>query len=100
MQIQVLGTGCTTCKNLFEITKEAVQELNIECKVEYITDINKIIEMGILTPPVLAVNGKAVMNGFTKDIERIKELIANSKDNPDDNKVEDTDGCNCRSGCC
>ncbi len=87
MQIQVLGTGCTTCKNLFEITKKAVQELNIECEVEYITDINKIIEMGIMTSPVLAVNGKVVMNGSTKDIERIKELITSTSNNMGDREV-------------
>lgn len=100
MQIQVLGTGCTTCKNLFEITKKAVQELSIDCEVEYITDINKIIEMGIMTSPVLAVNGKAIMNGFTKDIERIKELISATKEDEDNKPAKDIDGCSCGSDCC
>lgn len=87
MKIQVLGTGCTTCKNLFEITKKAVQELGISSEVEYITDINKIIEMGIMTSPVLAINGKAVMNGFTNDIEWIKEVI-NEAQADTDNKSD------------
>lgn len=75
MQIQVLGTGCATCKNLFEITKKAVQDMGLETTVEYITDITKMIEMGIMTSPVLAVNGQVVMSGFSKDIVKIKELI-------------------------
>lgn len=80
MNIQVLGSGCTTCKNLFELTKKAVAELNRIDEVEYITDINRIIEMGLVSTPVLAINGKPVMVGATADIERIKELIKENID--------------------
>jgi len=38
MQIQVLGSGCPTCKKLFELTKQAVKKLGLEIEVEYITD--------------------------------------------------------------
>jgi small redox-active disulfide protein 2 len=75
MKIQVLGSGCTTCKNLFELTKKAVSELGMTDKVEYITDISKIIEMGVMSSPVLAIDGKPVMVGFSADIDKIKELI-------------------------
>ena len=75
MTIQVLGSGCTTCKRLYELTKQAVTELKLNIEVEYITDVSKIIEMGIMSTPVLAVNWKPVMIGFSADIERIKELI-------------------------
>ena len=75
MNVQVIGSGCPTCKKLYEITKQAVKELNLSCEVEYSTDISKIIEMGIMSSPVLAVNGKPVMVGFTPDIEKIKKAI-------------------------
>jgi small redox-active disulfide protein 2 len=83
MNIQVLGSGCTNCKNLFELTKKAVAELNRIDEVEYITDVNRIIEMGLVSTPVLAINSKPVMVGATADIERIKELI---KENIDQSK--------------
>ena len=75
MTIQVLGSGCTTCKNLYELTKELVTELKIDTEVEYITDISKIIEMGVFTSPVLAIDGRPIMTGFSSDPERLKELI-------------------------
>ncbi|PIS14346.1 thioredoxin family protein [Candidatus Shapirobacteria bacterium CG09_land_8_20_14_0_10_39_12] len=75
MTIQVLGSGCPTCKKLFELTKQAVIELDLKTEVEYITDIQKIIEMGVMQSPVLAINGKPVMTGFLPDIEKIKETI-------------------------
>lgn len=75
MKIQVLGSGCPTCKKLYELTKQAVQELNLSEEVEYITDISKIVEMGVMSSPVLAIDGKPVMTGFVPDIEKIKEEI-------------------------
>jgi len=75
MKIQVLGSGCPTCKKLFELTKKAVEELDLKTEVEYITDIQKIVEMGVMSSPVLAVNGKPILTGFVPDIEKIKEAI-------------------------
>jgi len=77
LQIQVLGSGCPTCKKLFELTKQAVKELGLEIEVEYITDIQKIVEMGVMSSPVLAINGEPVLTGFVPNIERIKEAIKN-----------------------
>ena len=75
MTIQVLGSGCPTCKRLFEITKRAVQELNLNAEVQYITDVGKIVEMGLMQSPVLAVNGKPVAVGYVPGVEKIKALI-------------------------
>ena len=75
MQIQVLGSGCPTCKKLFERTKQAVQGLGISAEVEYITDIQRIVEMGVMSSPVLAIDGKPVITGFLPDVEKIKETI-------------------------
>ena len=78
MQIQVLGSGCPTCKKLFELTKQAVEELDMKTEVEYITDIQKIVEMGVMSSPVLAINGKPVIYGFLPKLEKIKETISES----------------------
>jgi len=75
MKIQVLGSGCPTCKKLFDLTTQAVKELELKTDVEYITDIQKIIEMGVMQSPVLAINGKPIMTGFVPDIEKVKEII-------------------------
>jgi len=81
MKIQVLGSGCSTCKNLYELTKKAVENLSIKTKVEYITgeeSTNQIIKMGIMSSPVLVINDNPVMTGFTPDIEQIQKLITES----------------------
>ena len=78
MTIQVLGAGCPSCKKLFELTSEIVEELKLDTKVDYITDVSKIVEMGIMQSPVLAVNGKPVMIGFIPNKEKVKDLIIKS----------------------
>jgi small redox-active disulfide protein 2 len=75
MKIQVLGSGCPTCKKLFELTKKAVEELELKTEVEYITDIQRIVEMGVMSSPVLAIDGKPAITGFLPDIEKIKDTI-------------------------
>ena len=95
MNIQVLGSGCPTCKKLFELTQQAVKELNLSEKVEYITDISKIIEMGVMSSPVLAVDGKPVIVGFVPDVDKIKKAITTSGSST----VNPSGGCNCGGNC-
>jgi small redox-active disulfide protein 2 len=104
MKIQVLGSGCPTCKKLFELTKEAVKQLNLSEEVEYITDVSKIIEMGVMSSPVLAIDGKPAMVGFVPDVEKIKNLITSASVSTDANvacdcKADDEcgDDCDCKS---
>ncbi len=83
IKIQVLGSGCATCQKLYEITKKAVVELGLDTKVEYLTGgdaIQQITEMGVMSSPVIAINGEPVMAGFTDDVEKIKELIKESRE--------------------
>jgi small redox-active disulfide protein 2 len=75
MQIQVLGAGCASCKKLHQIASEIVQDLKLDVTVDYITDVSKIVEMGIMQSPVLTVNGRAVMIGFIPNKEKIKDAI-------------------------
>jgi small redox-active disulfide protein 2 len=82
MKIQVLGSGCPTCKKLNDMTIQAVKELGLNDSVEYLTGnegTSKIIELGIMSSPVLVVDDKPVMVGFTPDIEKVKNLIQKAK---------------------
>ena len=94
--IQVLGSGCPTCKKLFELTQKAVAELNLKTEVEYITDIQKIIELGVMSSPVLTINGKVALVGQLPNLEKIKELLA-LNNQP---KIEESiNSCSCGGKC-
>jgi len=74
--IQVLGSGCPTCKKLFELTKEVVDQLGLGVEVEYVNDIQKIIELGVMSSPVLTIDGRAVLVGQLPTAGRLKEILS------------------------
>jgi len=69
MKVQILGTGCPKCKLLEQHAREAIQELGIQVEVEKVTDIDRIMEMGVMMTPALAIDGdvKSVGKVLTKD---------------------------------
>jgi len=81
--IQVLGSGCPTCKKLHELTKEVAKELNITTEVEYSSDIQKLLDTGMMSSPVLVINGKAVLAGGLPSVEKIKELLSTNNEQPE-----------------
>ena len=76
MNIKVLGSGCTSCKRLLENVKEATKDMN-NVEIEYITDISKIISMGVMRTPALVINSKVVSTGRVLNTKEIIELINN-----------------------
>jgi small redox-active disulfide protein 2 len=99
MKIQVLGSGCSTCKKLFELTQKAVKELSLKDEVEYVTDVQKIVEIGVMQSPVLAVDGKPVMVGFVPSTDTIKDAIKQTMDNKKSGCCQSPD-CKCDGNCC
>ena len=75
MNIKIFGSGCPTCKKLYKLTQTAVAELGIEADIEYIDDINKIIELGVMQSPVLVIDDKIAMLG-SGSLDKIKEIIS------------------------
>ena len=71
--IKVLGSGCKACHELYDNTVKAVERMGIE--VEYITDLQKIMEYGTMSMPALVVNEKLVSSGKTLDPAEILKLI-------------------------
>ncbi len=96
-QIQVLGSGCPTCKQLLETVKKVAKDLSIDTEVEYITDVAKMIEMGVMQSPVLAVDGKPVLTGGGKGEEEIKEAICGAMKTIENEKGHG--GCSCCEHC-
>lgn len=63
VSVKVLGSGCPSCHALLNNTEQAVQAMGLSVKVEYITDMPKIMEYGVMSLPALVVNDKVVSVG-------------------------------------
>lgn len=72
--VKVLGSGCKSCHTLLEASKEAVKNMGLSVDVEYVTDMEKIMEYGVMSMPALVVNEKVVSMGKvlkTADVEKL-----------------------------
>ena len=72
--IKVLGAGCKSCHEQHEYAKEAVRNLGLSVEVEYITDMEKVMEYGVMSMPAIVVNEKVVSVGKvlkTADVEKL-----------------------------
>ena len=75
VSIKVLGSGCKSCHQLYENTKEAVKSAGLSVEVEYITDLEKIMEYGVMSMPGLVVNEKVVSMGKVLKTSEVEKLL-------------------------
>ena len=75
MKIQILGTGCPKCNNLVENAENAARELGVEYEIEKVTDITKIMAMGVIMTPGLVVDGEVKSMGKLLSVEEIKKIL-------------------------
>lgn len=73
--IKVLGSGCKSCHTLYENTKVAVENMKLNIEVEYVTDMEKIMEYGVMSMPALVVNEKVVAMGKVYKSGEIEKLL-------------------------
>lgn len=75
LSIKVLGTGCVSCHALLENTKQAVADMELDAKVEYVTDMAQIAGYGVMRMPALVINEKPVVVGKILKPEEITDIL-------------------------
>ena len=73
--IKVLGAGCSSCHQQYEYAKEAVRNMGLLVEVEYITDMAKVMEYGVMSMPALVVNEKVVSMGKVLKSADVEKLL-------------------------
>lgn len=75
MKIEILGTGCTKCQTLLNVTKEAVAKSGLFVQIEKVEDIVKIMNYGVMSTPALVIDGVVKSTGKVLSIEEIQALL-------------------------
>jgi len=73
--IMVLGTGCSKCTKLYEVTKEALVSLGIEHELTKVDDIQEIMKYGVMMTPALIIDGEVKAVGKVPSIDEIKNML-------------------------
>ena len=79
MKLTIYGSGCTKCNLLAEHAETAAREINIDFEIEKVTDINAIIDAGVMRTPALAVNEQLVVTGSVPSADKIKQFLLASR---------------------
>lgn len=76
--VKVLGSGCKNCHALFENTKAALEKMDKNADVEYVTDMAEIAKRGVMSTPALMVNEKVVSAGRVLSPSDVENLLHKS----------------------
>lgn len=75
MKIEILGTGCPSCKKLEANVRAAVEKIGKKAEVVKITDIKEIISYGVMGTPALVINGKIVAQARIPSVDEIVKML-------------------------
>lgn len=64
MNVKILGTGCASCRRMYNEVTHLVDRNGWEVAVEYVQDLEKILAYGVMATPVLVIDEQVVMVGF------------------------------------
>ena len=74
-EIKVLGTGCPKCKKLEDVTRLVAEDMKIEFNLEKVTDLNEIMDFGVMMTPALVVDGEVKVAGKIPAIKDLKTML-------------------------
>jgi small redox-active disulfide protein 2 len=75
MKIIVYGTGCSKCKAVEKAVKEVVDKLGADAEIVKIEELDKIMELGILSLPALAIDNEIKVTGRIPTSSEIEKWI-------------------------
>ncbi len=80
MKIEILGTGCTKCKALEKVAREAVAKIGGFHEVKKVEDIVDIMNYGVMSTPALAIDGVVKSSGKLLSVEEVIALMNGSQE--------------------
>ena len=75
-KIQILGTGCPKCRKLTENAEQAVKAAGTQFEIEKVTDINEIMDFGVMITPALAIDGEVKVAGKVLSVPEIEKFFS------------------------
>ena len=75
MKIEVLGTGCSRCKQLHENAMQAVIVADVDADVVKVEDIKEIMRYGVMSTPALVIDGVVKTVGKVPSVDEIRKLL-------------------------
>jgi small redox-active disulfide protein 2 len=78
MKVEILGTGCTKCKRMYDNVNEAVKKAGLQTEVIKVETLDEIVNRGVLMTPALFVDGEEVVAGRVPTVNEIIAILKES----------------------
>jgi len=76
MKLTIYGSGCAKCNLLTQHAESAARELGVEYELDKVTDMNEIIDAGVMRTPAMAINDRIVLEGRVPSANELKQYLA------------------------
>ena len=74
-KIEVLGPGCTRCKETFRVVQHVVEQGGLDVEVVKDESIERMMALGLLATPGVVIDGKVVVSGRIPKAEEVRRLL-------------------------
>jgi small redox-active disulfide protein 2 len=74
-RIEVLGPGCTRCKETYRVVKHVVEQAGLPVEVIKDESIERMVSLGLMATPGIAIDGKVVLSGRIPKAEEVRQLL-------------------------
>ncbi len=72
MDIKVLGTGCTNCRNTIALIEQVAKAKGVAVQLEKVEALRDIMGYGVMSTPGVVINGQVVHAGGVPSREKIE----------------------------
>jgi len=73
--VEILGPGCPRCKETFRVVQHVVESEGLPFQVVKNESLDRMVELGVMATPAVAVGGKVVLAGRIPRAEELRELL-------------------------
>lgn len=74
-QVEVLGPGCARCLETYRIVRSVLQQAQLDWPLQKVESTQRMVELGVLRTPAIAVDGKLVSSGRIPKPEEVRQLL-------------------------
>ena len=73
--VEILGPGCPRCDEAYRVASRVVEAAGLGCRVIKVADLDRMVALGVLATPAVAVDGRVVMSGRVPEAEEVRKLL-------------------------
>ena len=74
-RIEVLGPGCTRCKETYRVVQHVVEAAGIQVELVKEESYERMLALGVMSTPAVVVDGEVVVTGRIPKAQEVRELL-------------------------